>query len=219
MEDKILNNSLLNACINDYVDLNIVKNLLNKGADPLGYFNNDINDDTVIDEILSNYIDSLDNDPTIENIFKLFIKHGLKINHQKEGDLLLYDLRFLSEKHAINLLDIIKDHCNLLYFNNLISDCYCDSTMILEEDECVIKYIRILMYLISFNYLKENIKLLREFFEIDKNNYDFTKFRNPFNYVIHLDVTQRRNEFSNQGTVVYIVDKKYDKVVCKFTLD
>ena len=78
------------------------------------------------------------------------------------------------------------------------------------------EYARIILYMLSYPYLLENVSALR-LYNRKKYKYDVSKFRNIDDYIFIIDTTnQYYPEIDNCGVVIKVYEKATNKFVWEF---
>ena len=224
-DNRLLNIELYHACSSDPVDFDKVKQLLEKGADPMGFMDED-EFDVVYGEILYDRgIDDADTS-TLEELTELFINYGMKDRWHEQNEKIkkaeynvFWMMAFLSAEKAIPILKLLIDeNIEIDVLNELVDHCAIDSSMLLSEPEEVFNFTRMLMYVASYGYIIEKDEYLRRVIDFDKNEYDLKKFSNPFQFCFTMEASEAKDPANNQGAVVQIFECDSKRFIWKIVL-
>ena len=212
-----LNEKLYKECVKEKVDFGIVKDLLKKGAQPLGLY--DV-DEVVLNRIIYERSYDEDDNSLLYEIIKLFLDSGMEIKRENlftdgSGDLLnpFWDMGYLSAYKAKTILDLLlKQDIEMDLTEDLESHCSADAIYIKYELEEVARHIRIMLYLSSYPEILAKNEYLQCHINYDKNNYDMSKFRNPLDFYITFD-TSNENTYNNVGIIAYIHERETEKMI------
>lgn len=218
MDNIELNKKLYNECQKEVLDIEKIENLIDMGANPEGRISNQYEYETLYESLIELCLDSKSDNLLV--ITKIFLKHGMKIDASKyDEDNInpLWELAFETSELGIKTLKLlldaqidvnsiyeIVDHLEtddiFFYFND-------DFSYIIEpnEDESFKYAIKMIMLCAAYEYVVKDCELLRNIIEIDKNNYDLSKFKEYYNYDVKYE-----NEY------ILICDKKSNEIVWKF---
>ena len=218
-----LNRQLFELCIESQVNLTKVERLLKWGAQPLGQYNQQ--GDVVLNQIISYGMFSNEDDMTLYDILKLFLKHGMVI--KKDNILTSKDGRggnpycsisHLGQKQAIRILDLlINEDTEIDLISEMIEFLYgiaIDHEWGFEDVE---KYVRFLIYLSSIPYVFQKSHLIYKRLDLANNNYDLNKFHNPFDYYFKFEILPKvNNKYENIKVRIY--EKHTKKQIWEFII-
>ncbi len=213
-----LNFELYKECIKDNVNYDVVKDLLKQGADPWREINHNLMSRRVLSRIMYEREYDYDNDDTICKLFKIFLDNGMVVRSDSvdESDDSYNPLGFLwhiRDKKAITIFEIlIKHNTAINVFEEYLNEMNCQ--MIGECHREISEEVRKIMYLVSYEELRENCPILKELINYEENDkkYDLSKFRRPFDYDIFYDMTDEYG-LDTGGLVIYICEKETGKKI------
>ena len=216
-----LNFELYKECIKDNVNYDVVKDLLNKGADPWREINHNLMNGRVLSKIIYERSYDYDNDDTMCKLFKIFLDNGMVVRDDSvdESDDSYNPLEFLwgvKAKKAIKIFELlIKHNTGIKVFENYLNEVNC--YMIGECHRELSEEVRKIMYLVSYKELRENCPILKVLLHYEENDkkYDLSKFRRPFDYDIFYDMTDEYG-LDTGGLVIYICEKETGKKIWEF---
>lgn len=218
-----LNKQLYEECVKESVDFDKVERLLVLGAEPLGYINAD---EIVYSEIIYGRNEDDDDDSTLVEITKMFLDHGMKIkciDFEKEINSTdinpFWNIPYLSPEKAISVLRLLIDeNIDFNSLNQLVDHCAIDSSMLTSELKNVAGWIRMLMFVASYEFIIKADEYLQQVINYDSNQYDVRRFADPFQFYITFDTSGHLQEYNNQGIVARIFERDTEKLVWKITL-
>ncbi len=199
MDNIELNKELLEECLKENVNFDIIKELLNEGANPLGRIDDKYDDEFLFDELLCECQDEIT--PPLSTITKLFLYNGMDIEKANNIDNCdhLQCLEYVGNQEGIKTLELFLDN-NLSseLIASVIDHIYTNDIWMIRSDlkdegenhniineslkwECVMK---ILFLCLAYDYIFDNCENLRKIVDFDSNSYDRHKFKCYDNYYI-----------------------------------
>lgn len=218
-----LNRQLFELCIESKVKLTKVEKLLKWGAQPLGQYNQQ--GDVVLNQIISYGMFSSEEDMTIYEVIKVFLKYGMVINKDniltskdERGGNPYRSINNLGQKQAIRILDLlIKEDTEIDLITEMIEFLYGIAIVHEWGLEDVEKYVRVLIYLSSIPYVFQKCHLIYKKIDIANNNYDLNKFHNPFDYYFKFEILPKKNN-KYEDIKVRIFEKQTKKQIWEFII-
>lgn len=208
-----LKNEVYNECLKDEVNYTLVEELIQKGADSFdeedNYYGHTLFDAMIIERELDD-----DNDMTLVEILKIFLKYG----RLKKYDTLLDYIEYFKPAKANKIMELFIDD-DLTYYKLLYD--YIDylSCLLIGCDRRRISIYSIeLLYMASYPNIPKKYKDLCYLIDVNKNRkYDATKFRDMSLFKVILD-TKNMWSLDNNGIIVNIYEKETNNLVWKFIL-
>lgn len=233
LEEVNLNKALYKECIKDEIDLNVIEELLKKGADPLGA--TDVSGWGLLDHIYGEILCDTQNmlSKNLPQITEMFLKYGMDISKPRvpydDGDSLnpMWQFAFVMNENSVYALQMLLDnglsaddagemwgHATFDLFN---LDCGDPSNDKFWNYECT-WVMKLIMLCASYDHIIDNDSCLRNFIDFDKNRYDLSKFRkwNDFYYEFDTSHCERYPQFYK--SIVRIFEVKSKKEVWKIVL-
>lgn len=233
LEEVELNNKLYEECVKEEIDLNVIEELLKKGADPLGA--TAVSGwgllEHIYGEILCDTQDMVSKN--IPQITELFLKYGMDISNPRvpyDGENSLnpmWEFAFVMNENSVYALEMLLD-------NGLSADdageMWGHATFDLINIECgdpnddefwnyeCTWVMKLIMLCASYDHIIDNDSDLRNFIDFDQNSYDLHKFRkwNDFYYKFDTSHCERHPELYK--SIISIYEKKSKKEVWKISL-
>lgn len=214
-----LNYELYVECIKDNVNYDVVRDLLNKGANPLLEIKHKYMNGRVLSYIVWEREFDYDNDDTLVELFRIFLENGMSIKSSEDANDDSYNplgfLRRIKAQKAIKIFELlIKHNTEINVFEDYISEMNCE--MIGEFHREISEEIRKVMYLVSYKEILDNCLALKELIDYEYNDdkYDLSKFRRPLDYDIVFDM-KKEDYLDTCGLVIYICEKETGKRIWK----
>lgn len=236
--DVNLSETLYEECTKKNLDYNQIEELLKQGANPIGIFKIDTRRipcaDVVYGEILDHY--SFDDegesfsykkseesdDDRAYNITKLFLDYGMKItkdafpNDTNIVDIInpLWHLAWFKLGTSTKIIKLLLDYnLDLESLYDLFDHLDNDATMIASEYFEAAHNYKLIMYLMSFEEVKNHFDYVKKWIDCEHNNYDLSLFRNILDYYVKIDDSERLGYWNNQGLILSFYKLENDEKV------
>lgn len=217
-----LNQALLKAV--EETDVERAEVLLQQGADPLGSFDQDDLEQSVLHELFIDVAEEEDPDEKRQELLRLFLNHGMDISTRNKA--VEYDdslnpvwlMAHVSNESGMRMLKLLLDHgldavSAEILFNHIFVDMeVCDGCDIHDEwwiEEWTYS-MKMVMLIASYPYMLEASSYIRKCVELEQNNVSWLLcFRdwNRFAYEIDLSTCDNIPRGLRNATL-HIRDKK-----------
>ncbi len=226
MDNVELNKELYNECLKRKINKNKIRELLDKGGQPLGRISKHRKNEYLYNELLSDC--SYDSKIKLFELTSLFISYDMTIRHSNylnDGNDIdpLWELAFVTNNEGLKTLRLLLDvETDTESINELIDHIYTDHIFLelmgprTEEHRAkeLSKFtgwkngILMLMLCLSYDYIYNDSEYLRSVVKPDNNNYDRHKFRYFENYDVEAD-----------NTMIFICEKESKTIVWNFPIE
>lgn len=229
-EEVELNNRLFSECLKENPDYELVEDLLQQGADPLGP--TAISGWGLLEHIYGDILcESQDSESVnIPRITELFLKYGMDIDNPKipyDDDNSLHPMwmfAFVMNKNSIHALKMLLDknisadaagemwgHAALDLLNIECGDPCNDEFW---NNECI-WFFKCTLLCASYDHVLDNDADLRRFIGYSYNNYDIHKFRAWDDFYYEFDTSHCEKEPTLYKSIVRIYEKATAQEVWK----
>ena len=233
LEEVDLNNKLYEECVKEEIDLNVIEELLKKGADPLGA--TAVSGwgllDHIYGDILCDTQDMLSKN--LPEITELFLKYGMDISNPRvpyDGENSLnpmWEFAFVMNENSVYALEMLLD--NGLSADDA-SEMWGHATFDLINIECgdpnddefwnyeCTWVMKLLMLCASYDHIIDNDSDLRNFIDFDQNTYNLHKFRKWNDFCYEFDTSHCERHPELYKSIIRIYEKESKKEVWKISL-
>ncbi len=233
LEEVDLNNKLYEECVKEEIDLNVIEELLKKGADPLGA--TAVSGwgllDHIYGDILCDTQDMLSKN--LPEITELFLKYGMDISNPRvpyDGENSLnpmWEFAFVMNENSVYALEMLLD--NGLSADDA-SEMWGHATFDLINIECgdpnddefwnyeCTWVMKLIMLCASYDHIIDNDSDLRNFIDFDQNTYDLHKFRKWNDFCYEFDTSHCERHPELYKSIIRIYEKESKKEVWKISL-
>ena len=233
LEEVDLNNKLYEECVKEEIDLNVIEELLKKGADPLGA--TAVSGwgllDHIYGDILCDTQDMLSKN--LPEITELFLKYGMDISNPRvpyDGENSLnpmWEFAFVMNENSVYALEMLLD--NGLSADDA-SEMWGHATFDLINIECgdpnddefwnyeCTWVMKLLMLCASYDHIIDNDSDLRNFIDFDQNTYNLHKFRKWNDFCYEFDTSHCEHHPELYKSIIRIYEKESKKEVWKISL-
>lgn len=223
-----LNTRLLIACTAEKPDLELIDELLKKGAQPLGMSKRD---ETVYEEILFHYIDCArenDDDSAFAEITALFLENGLNVSnppsaYKKVLESFFWCYAFYSGETAVKTMRLFLENgldADLAgkFWSHMLTDIHFAGFNMKRayDTEAVTESFRMLLLIAAYPHILLEDKYLQGEVWLSENGYDYTNFRNIENYSFSYDYTYCRKGKTPERAIVSVSEKESGNNVWTF---
>ena len=232
-EEVDLNNKLYKECVKEDIDLNVIEELLKKGADPLGA--TAVSGwgllDHIYGDILCDTKDMLSKN--LPEITELFLKYGMDISNPRvpyDGDNSLnpmWDFAFAMNENSAYALEMLLDNglsaedagemWEHAMFDLINIECGDPSNDEFWNYECT-WVMKLIMLCASYDHIIDNDLSLRSYINYDQNSYDLHKFRKWNDFYYEFDTSRCERFPELYKSIVRIYEKESKKEVWKISL-
>ena len=233
LEEVDLNNKLYEECVKEEINLNVIEELLKKGADPLGA--TDVSGwgllEHIYGEILCDTQDMISKN--LPEITELFLKYGMDISNPRvpyDGENSLnpmWEFAFVMNENSVYALEMLLDNglsaddagemWGHAVFDLINIECGDPNDDEFWNYECT-WVMKLIMLCASYDHIIDNDSDLRNFIDFDQNTYDLHKFRKWNDFCYEFDTSHCERYPELYKSIIRIYEKESKKEVWKISL-